>query len=303
MALLCMGGVFALLCMKSRRLIPYYAVAGVPAMAMGAQFVFAVSAAKNAWLQKSAFLFAVLAGGTVTAMAWQEERTMTVAIAAPGGLRTLNASFPVYCADILMKAPTKGNLFNDYNHGGYLHWAASPNWKVFIDGRNDLYGEQFTLLYDAIASGTDRPLQRLDEYKVNAALVSYEMCLASPNIAMQLGASSQWGVAGFDDAAILFVRKAAFDKEWLERNELRLVQPWQLYEAQASELAKNGQLAGYISELQKLTAGGRCRIAEHMLAEALADSGQKREALTVLDRAEQYFGVDGRSQQLRSKMR
>lgn len=47
-------------------------------------------------------------------------------------------SFPVKMANFLKYSGLSGNLFNEYDAGGYLNWALYPKWKTFIDGR-ELY--------------------------------------------------------------------------------------------------------------------------------------------------------------------
>lgn len=44
------------------------------------------------------------------------------------------SSYPKNAVSYLQKHPCSGNLFNDYNYGGYLIWKL-PSEKVFIDGR------------------------------------------------------------------------------------------------------------------------------------------------------------------------
>ena len=48
---------------------------------------------------------------------------------------------PVRTADFLNAAAPAGPLFNTYNWGGYLMFAA-PQYKVFVDGRTDLYDDK-----------------------------------------------------------------------------------------------------------------------------------------------------------------
>ncbi len=47
----------------------------------------------------------------------------------------VNSYFPVKMTKFLKSSGLCGNLFNDYNAGGYLNWALYPQWKTFIDGR------------------------------------------------------------------------------------------------------------------------------------------------------------------------
>ena len=43
--------------------------------------------------------------------------------------------FPISMGNFLQSSGLSGNLFNEYDDGGYLDWALYPQWQTFIDGR------------------------------------------------------------------------------------------------------------------------------------------------------------------------
>ncbi len=51
--------------------------------------------------------------------------------------------FPAAAASFLMSSRPTGPLLNHYNWGGYFIWRLFPAYKVYIDGRADLYGDAF----------------------------------------------------------------------------------------------------------------------------------------------------------------
>jgi len=51
--------------------------------------------------------------------------------------------FPTAAASFLMTSRPAGPLLNHYNWGGYFIWKLFPAYKVYIDGRADLYGDAF----------------------------------------------------------------------------------------------------------------------------------------------------------------
>jgi hypothetical protein len=51
--------------------------------------------------------------------------------------------FPAAAASFLMASRPPGPLLNHYNWGGYFIWKLFPVYKVYIDGRADLYGDTF----------------------------------------------------------------------------------------------------------------------------------------------------------------
>jgi hypothetical protein len=51
--------------------------------------------------------------------------------------------FPAAAASFLMTSRPTGPLLNHYNWGGYFIWKLFPAYRVYIDGRADLYGDAF----------------------------------------------------------------------------------------------------------------------------------------------------------------
>jgi hypothetical protein len=71
-------------------------------------------------------------------------------------LGTIEYSFdkeskPVAAVDFLKKERITGNMFNNDEFGDYLIYAAWPEYKVFFDGRSDMYGEEIMKEYFAIS--------------------------------------------------------------------------------------------------------------------------------------------------------
>lgn len=51
--------------------------------------------------------------------------------------------FPAAAITYLRAHPDSGRVFNYYDWGGYLIWKLRPDFRVYIDGRADLYGDAF----------------------------------------------------------------------------------------------------------------------------------------------------------------
>lgn len=79
--------------------------------------------------------------------------------------------FPEKAADFIISNNLSGNMYNDYDWGGYLIWRLAPDRKVFADGRN-LNKEALALDYQiqtAYTTSTGEQIwkQVLDKYGVN----------------------------------------------------------------------------------------------------------------------------------------
>ena len=49
--------------------------------------------------------------------------------------RSVSSFYPVAASSFILDSGIKGNIFNDYDWGGYLIWRMYPTHQVFIDGR------------------------------------------------------------------------------------------------------------------------------------------------------------------------
>jgi hypothetical protein len=112
--------------------------------------------------------------------------------------------FPVQLADYLQKTLPAGRLFNSYNWGGYLIFAA-PGVPVFVDGRTDLYGDGLLEKYLEVILLRNGWQQALDEYGIDAIAIEADSALAG---ALRL-LPARWHELQFDEGrSALFVRQA-----------------------------------------------------------------------------------------------
>jgi hypothetical protein len=95
-----------------------------------------------------------------------------------------------------------GPVFNEYGYGGYLIFKGVP---VFIDGRMELYGNDFLDRYLAAQRGTQPDLSEvLDRYRIAWTLLSPEA-----GAVMQLDHLPGWHRAYADKQAVIHVRDDA----------------------------------------------------------------------------------------------
>jgi hypothetical protein len=125
----------------------------------------------------------------------------------PKTLREAQAlTLPLDVTDHLRASNLSGPMFNSYNWGGYFMFAW-PQEKVFVDGRTDLYGDQFlTNAYLATATGADGWRDTLDRYGIRLVVVEAGSGLARA-LAVEPGWRLDYGGEGLD--AVVFVRETA----------------------------------------------------------------------------------------------
>lgn len=92
-------------------------------------------------------------------------------LTAEANLEAQREFFPVDAVRFVEEFGPPREMFNSYNWGGYLLWHLYPRYRVFIDGRTDLYDDPFIQDYLRVVRaepGWDEVLRR---YNVRFVLV------------------------------------------------------------------------------------------------------------------------------------
>jgi hypothetical protein len=110
--------------------------------------------------------------------------------------------FPVDALNWLDKNPQLGNMFNEFNWGGYILYKSWPQQRVFVDSQSDFYGEPLMREYDQVVrlSGSWEAILR--KYDVRWIIVQREAPLGNA-----LSASESWEILYRDQTATILSRK------------------------------------------------------------------------------------------------
>ena len=113
--------------------------------------------------------------------------------------RALREFYPMAALDYVEKSGLgQTRMYNSYNWGGYLLWRG---YEVFIDGRADVYGDDFIneyLLAYRVRSDWRKPL---DKYGADYVLIE-----SRASFATLLEESLDWEQVYRDEVAVIFVR-------------------------------------------------------------------------------------------------
>ena len=104
--------------------------------------------------------------------------------------------FPVGAVEWLEDSEISGNLFNDYNWGGYLIWNLRDT-PVFVDGRTDLFGDEILNDYLSVMSLQSNWSEILEEYQINSVLVRSDSDIVR---ALQ---NTDWQIEYQDDISVI----------------------------------------------------------------------------------------------------
>jgi hypothetical protein len=109
---------------------------------------------------------------------------------------------PVAAVEFLKRENVQGRMFNDDEFGDYVIYAAWPQYKVFFDGRSDMYGETW--------GGEYTKLVRLHpdwERVLERNRFSWVFLPAASPLAVVLLRDENWHLIYADTVAHIFVKK------------------------------------------------------------------------------------------------
>jgi len=107
--------------------------------------------------------------------------------------------FPVDAVEKLKGASETGQIFNEYNWGGYLIWNLR-DFKIFVDGRTDLFGDEIIGEWVEIINAEENWQKKLDLWEIDYVLIR-------PDRPLALAAAETWKTLINSEELILLERK------------------------------------------------------------------------------------------------
>jgi len=188
--------------LRTGRHVPLFALVAVPLLSEHA-FEWWISHRQSAWLSHTqrpvptaktvlnAGLLMLLVVGLVFRIgkALQDQRTHE------------SERWPVAAIQFMQSHPLPRELYNSYDWGGYLIWKLYPQYRVSIDGRAEVYGDELTAESIDTYKGLGNWRDVLNRHKVRTVLVGPNAPLAN-----LLETSCDWDKLYVDEQAEIFVR-------------------------------------------------------------------------------------------------
>ena len=132
--------------------------------------------------------------------------------------------FPERAASFILRERPPGQVFNDYNLGGYLIWRLGPHYPVYFDGRAIPFGvDHFFRLRTLMNTSPDSRQwqQEADRYGINTLIFSLARSIGMGGLSLrQLCDSPAWRPVYLDEVAVVLVRNREENARWLERLEI-----------------------------------------------------------------------------------
>lgn len=119
--------------------------------------------------------------------------------------------FPVKAIASLKTDLPRGNVFNEWILGGLLIYYFYPEVHVFVDGRMDMYGEEFTRQYRDLAWNPEAVGERKENWKAVFERYRIRWAAYDPQFALRylMERDPDWKVIYRDQQCIVFVRREA----------------------------------------------------------------------------------------------
>jgi hypothetical protein len=128
---------------------------------------------------------------------------------------------PVAAIEFLKKEKVNGNMFDNDEFGDYIIYAAWPEYRVFFDGRGDMYGVDISKEYGRVASimpGWNEVLKKYD--------ISWIIFNANSALSLFLMQRDDWKLIYADKVANIFVKNVKENKYLIEKYpDVKLVLP------------------------------------------------------------------------------
>jgi tetratricopeptide (TPR) repeat protein len=122
------------------------------------------------------------------------------------GLGVNSDAYPVAAADLIVEQKLQGPLYNELSFGGYLIHRLYPEHKVFIDGRNELYGKEFYTRYINTLVKPEDWYDLAREYDLQLALLNVRSPI-DDRLVQTLYLDPEWALIQHDGTSAFFARK------------------------------------------------------------------------------------------------
>lgn len=199
--------VFLNMSLYSVRYIPLFALVSAPIFMRYIDLLLADTQGKfSAFLAKKAANFSKIdasSGGIL----WPLAAVGTITWLVASG--TIQYGFnhkdmPVEAVKFIEKAQIPGNMFNNDEFGDYVIYAAWPRYKVFFDGRSDMYGSSRLKEYMQIINFEDGWENTLEKYRINWIFFD-----TNSRFTRYLKERKDWVLIYQDKVACIFIKNTA----------------------------------------------------------------------------------------------
>lgn len=141
------------------------------------------------------------------------------------GLGLKERVFPVRAVDFLIQNNINGHMFNSIGYGGYLIWRLFPKQSVFIDGRNDVYNEDFYKTYLDIHFKPDVWNMVVNKYKIDWVITEYARDYTKKERIAHLIDNPEWALIYWDRESIVYAKRNSKNDDIIKKYGYKYARP------------------------------------------------------------------------------
>lgn len=217
----------------------------------------------------------------------------------PVGTQVREAHFPRGAVEFLEEQDIGGHMFNMMGWGGYLIYRGYPERKVFMDGRLDLYGEEFSRKYLDAYFGSVGVEQLAEEYDIGYFILDYPDVTDPRLIQYSLAGNRKWALVYWDDNSLVYVKNDSTYRRIVDELGYKSVNPIYRAASQVLQQAKKNP-EGFIAEVERqLAARPGTAISQVFLGTGYEAIGEITKALAHYEKA---LAADPGREDLRNKV-
>jgi hypothetical protein len=115
--------------------------------------------------------------------------------------------FPVAAASFISRERPAGPILNHYNWGGYFIWKLYPEYRVFVDGRADLYGDSFLDDFASVYFLNKQWYDHLRQWKIRTVVLPPDAPIVTA-----LRSTTNWKQIYADSQVVILTIPPAWDQ-------------------------------------------------------------------------------------------
>lgn len=215
---------------------------------------------------------------------------------------TLQSYYPANAVNFIQKENIKGNMFNQYDYGGYLGYSLYPNRKIFIDGRTDVFfccelPDYYSLTNIALPDKQyDKLLNQVfDKYNISYVVLVTEKDNFGIKIASTLITDPKWSLVFWDDTSEIFVKNDRLNSNLLNKYKTNVAIPL------ANPGYKKGLENEALSDYERMSYIQDSALTRNQMGVILFNQGKIQQAIDEYNKAIQlnkeytyaYFNLAG----------
>ncbi|HEY6121869.1 MAG TPA: hypothetical protein VIV66_18070, partial [Pyrinomonadaceae bacterium] len=116
--------------------------------------------------------------------------------------RVTAQEFPAAAVTFMSSRQTPQPIYNEYGWGGYLIWRLYPDYRVYIDGRADVYGDSFLKEFLMVHDGEPNWREPLQRNGIRTVVIKPSAPLAS-----LLKTDASWKKVFEDSQSVIFTKR------------------------------------------------------------------------------------------------